>query len=410
MRRLILYAILILAACSCGQNGQNSQSGQKAGEAPELLRAVPSDALAVGVFSHCDKGLQAFVDQAVDLILLDYGKQVRNKAAIALCDVGTLTPLLVLETGRAEADTTAAVADLLAQADSLKLSTAIVSLDKHNALLLSPSATVIKVALRHLASETSILDAPYFASIEENGQDFIAYRNRGAGKLFSFGLQGVDPKKLTAFIRDAAEWTVVTGDRLRLVQPQTGKYFGNFLDSIEEAPSSFARICPAGAETIVAFPVASLKDRRSAYENWLDARVELEAYKDRIQALKKKAGKSPLVWEKEQDVLEVVYIATKDYSINLVRTAKSAKSDGVQKNPYAGFVRALYGEPFSAADSCFIRKGNWIISGERSVLDTLKLGAEKPESWPSKARAVVQNQDGRLTSINDNITIWHSNR
>ena len=48
MRRLILYAILILAVCSCGQNGQ---SGQKAGEAPELLRAVPSDALAVGVFS-----------------------------------------------------------------------------------------------------------------------------------------------------------------------------------------------------------------------------------------------------------------------------------------------------------------------------------------------------------------------
>ena len=261
MRKLILYAILILAVCSCGQNGQSGQSAQKAGEAPELLRAVPSDALAVGVFSHCDKGLQAFTEQALALVFVDYGKMVRNKAAIALCDVGSLTPLLVLETGRAEADTTAAVADLLAQADSLKLSTAIVSLDKHNALLLSPSATVIKVALRHLASETSILDAPYFASIEENGQDFIAYRNRGAGKLFSFGLQGVDPKKLTAFIRDAAEWTVVTGDRLRLVQPQTGKYFGNFLDSIEEAPSSFARICLAGAETIVAFPVASIRGR-----------------------------------------------------------------------------------------------------------------------------------------------------
>ena len=106
---------------------------------------------------------------------------------------------------------------------------------------------------------------------------------------------------------------------------------------------------------------------------------------------------------------EVVYVATPEYSLNMVRCARSGKREGVQSNHAKGFVRALYGEPFSAADSCCIRSGKWIISGPRAVLDTLVLGSEK--GWPAKAAAVVQVPGRKLTWTKDNIILWQdSNR
>jgi len=424
MRRFVL-SVLFLVAIGCS----GSPEGGKFVESPELLKAVPSDALTVGIFGRCDHALERMLDSTSVLRQLDYGKFGRHKAAVAFCNIGSITPLLILETGiasqdrssenakgslQAATDTLTQTRDIAKLADSLKLYTAQVALDKHNVLLISPSATVITVAERHLESESSILDAPYFDLVLEamSSGDAIAWRNSGAAKLLSIDLAGIPRKQVAGFIKNAAEWTVGNGNKLKSIQPASAKYFCNFLEAAGEGQSKFARVCPSDAELIIDIPIGELKQWRQAYETMLDARVELESYKKKLQAINKSAGRNPLDWERENNIQEVVYVACKDYSINMVRTGKAVKSikeKQVGTNPACGFLNALYGYPFSDADSCVVRKGDWLISGRSSVLDSLALGNIK--NWPAKACAIVQIPGERLTCNKDNITIWQdSNR
>jgi hypothetical protein len=419
MRRLylVLAAALTLAACS-GGGGEGP-----AAEAPEMLRAVPSDALSVGIFSRCDNAMANMLDSTSVLFKLDYGKLARQKAVIALCDVGSLEPLLILETSKLRheggvpvADTIPQAASLARQADSLRLYSEQLAFDKHNVLLVSPSATVMTVVRRHLASESSILDAPNFDGVLEaaGSSDAIIWRNSGAAKLFKLDVCSIPRKQMTGFLKGTTEWTVLCGDKLRTVQPRTERYLCNFLDAAGDGQSKLGSFFPPEPELLIDIPIADRQEWRKLYETMLDARVELEGYEKRIAALRKATGKSPLDWEKENDIQEVVYVATKDWTINMVRTAKAAKGSGkghseVQANPRTGFIAALYGEPFSSADSCFIRSGNWIISGPRAVLDTLRPATVK--GWPSKAAAVVQVPGHKLIWTKENKTLWQdSNR
>lgn len=409
MRKCVQFLTLIafaLAAFSCAGGGPAAS-----GEAPELLKAVPSDALSVGVFGKLEKGLDSMVDSSSVLRSLDFGKLSRAHAVVAMCNVGTVAPLLVVEAGKCDGDTLASVPALLAQADSLRISSAFVALDTHNALLLSPSATVVTVAGRHLASETSILDAPYFDSVLEvlGSSDAIIYRNGGASKLFDFELCSVPRKALNAFIHDAAEWTVVSGSNVDCVQPQSGKYFCNFMESLGEGQSRLAEAWPSRADLVVSLPIADLAAFRKSYEAWRDARVELEQYQKRIKEFSKK-DKSPLDWEKELGIKEVAYVAAPGFRVNMIRTSKGPKGDEVVPNPHTGFIRALYGDLFNPADSCIVRRGEWLLSGDRAVLDTLTLGAVKPEGWPSRARLVLDTPSWHITSTKQNIKIWNSAR
>ena len=102
MRKCVL---ILLIAFSCA--GLHSCAEGAAGvsqEAPELLKAVPSDALCVGLFGRLDHGMEQMIDSLSALRSLDYGKLSRSRAAIALCDIGSVCPLLIIEAGKAGAD------------------------------------------------------------------------------------------------------------------------------------------------------------------------------------------------------------------------------------------------------------------------------------------------------------------
>lgn len=408
---LVVIVFMSLGLASCGQN-----TPAAAGEAPELLRAVPADALAVGVFTRCDNAVEKMLDSTDVLRSLDYGKLSRHKAVIALCDVGSVSPLLIIETGKATAgeglraatDTLPQTATLAADADSMRLFSAQLALSRHNVLLLTNSATLITVVSRHLSTETSILDAPHFDGVLEllGNSDAVAWRNSGAGKLFNLPLCSIPRKQVNVFLKNAAEWTVATGDKMQTVQPQAEQYFCNFLGALDEGQSKLGASIPPEAELVIDLPIANVAQWRQSYETLMDARVELESYNKRIQNLKKASGKNPLDWEKELGIQEVAYVATKDYCLNFVRCAKKSNGHGVQVNPASGYVRALYGEPFNPADSCCIRHDKWLVSGPREVLDTLTFRTEK--GWPAKATAVVQASGRRLTWTKENISIWNS--
>ena len=208
------------------------------------------------------------------------------------------------------------------------------------------------------------------------------------------------PKRLPSFYRESS----------------MEEYFG-MTNSEIPAGAEGAQYKAGLARLVIDLPIADLRQWRSSYETLLDARMELEQYTKRLQELRKSAGKSPLDWEKELDVREVAYVASDSYRINLVRTGKSTKQDGIQDYPWAGFARALYGAPFCSDDVCSLRIGAWIISGSREALESLLQDASPVESeategfkgsrkWPSRVTAAVQTRHFQVFWTKNNTTIW----
>lgn len=408
MRKCVLTLLIIVAAL--GAAGCNESPSAAPGSAPELLKAVPSDALGIGLFGRLDHGLDRMVDSTSALRKLDYGKLSRSRAVVALCDVGTVAPLLVIEAGKTGTDTLAIVRELMDMADSLRIGRQLVELDTHLALLLCPSSTIIDVAGRHIVSESSILDAPDFDLVLPllPSQDAVVLRNRVAAKLLNFNFGSFNSKAVAGFFKDAAEWTVMSEQKMWPVCPASERYFCSFMDAVQDGQSKLATAFPEGAEAIIDYPLASYSDWRRQYENWLDARIALEDYNKRLKALEKASGKKPLDWEKELGVKELALVMLPEGNLNMVRTAKSGSTDGVVVNPHKGFVRALYGSMFNAADSCCFRSGNWLISGDRALLDSLKLG--RTSDWPAAARVVAWTPENHLNWTNESIRIWTSNQ
>ncbi|MBO4567222.1 MAG: hypothetical protein J5695_08360 [Bacteroidales bacterium] len=406
---LLLFVLSLLPLfSSCGQDAHVASS-----EAPELFRAVPSDALGAGYFSRLDHALDRMTDSTCILRTIDYGRLSRAKAVVALCDVSSIVPLVAIEAGKASPDTSAVAASVMALADSAKVQCLYTTLGEHNVLLLSPSETVITIAGRHLASGSSILDAPDFDLVAQAlpGGDVTVYRNRGAHKLFSNRVDAGIRAAVIPFLRDASEWMIVSDGSLVTIQPGAEKYFSSFCSSLEAAPSRFSEVLPEGAGFYIDIPISGTAEYRDAYELWLDARVALESYNARLSKVGKACGKDPRIWEKDLDVREVA-VANYPYgTVNFLRVKNKESNKGVAVNPWTGYVRALYGDAFNPADSCVMRSGNWIISGSRKALDSLIFNQAAVRDWPAKAKAMAGTPAERLVWNKDNIiNLWHSNR
>lgn len=410
MKKCVLFLTalnLTILLASCGNEAPGASQ-----EAPELLKAVPSDAQSIGIFGRLDHAMDRLIDSTSILNRIDYGKLGRARAVIATCDLGALAPVVIVEAGRASEDTVSAALPVLSQADTLGIPHSHITIGNHNALVLTPSETALKIVSRHLASETSILDAPDFdkvVSILPSG-DALVYRNRGAAKLFGGMFSGSLGAVAVSFVRDAAEWMVEADGTLQTVQPDAEKYYGNFCSSLQEAPVKLQSVLPSGALFCIDIPIASTLEYRHAYEVWLDARVALEDYNRRLGSFSRIAGKDPRTWEQEAGVREAAVVTLPEGRLNLLRVKDKSTSDGIVPNPRTGFARALYGEVFAPADSCMILSGNWILSGSREVLESYEPAAAAA-GWPTKAKVIAGN-DARLYIWNkDNrIKIWDSNR
>ncbi|MBR4826379.1 MAG: hypothetical protein IKZ91_00655 [Bacteroidales bacterium] len=407
MRKCVLYLLVLnlvlgLSACTGGPSAAVA-------DAPELLKAVPSDALCAGLYSRLDKGVDRMLDSTNIVRSIEFGKLARSRSVIALCDVGSIEPLVIVEAGKASADTSSAAASVLAQADSIGVSSLFAQVGSHNVLLLSPSETALTVARRNVASQSSILDAPEFDRVVSvlPSSDVVVYRSRGSHKLFVNSFSGPLRSEILAFLREASEWMVFTDDRIVTVQPEAERYWGNFCSSQPLAPVKLGSVMPDGTLFYVDIPVT--EGYRVSYELWLDARVALESYNRRIAKVWNSGNKDPRQWEKELGVAEAAVAYTPYGTLNLLRVKDKGKTDGVAVNPRTGFVRALYGSIFNDADSCMIRSGNWIISGSRAALENYE--PAKADGWPSKAKVVAGGPGNRFVWNKDNsISIWDSNR
>lgn len=402
----LLAALPLLFAC-----GNPSPKTGDLRRIPELLAAVPSDALAVVCFDHLEDGI-SLLDSTSVLRQLNLTAFKQSKMALSLCYNGSLVPVLALDAGRAEADSASAVSTLLAQAATLKLQTEYVRPDaeakRRGFLLITPSNAQLTAVRRHLSEHTSILDAPGFrqALAAASGRDFIIFRGGGAPeRLAPKGwMQGFFPRRaLTRFLGSVADWTVLTptadGFDVTPVCEQDDAFYANILGSLPFGDSRLGAILPEDVRFALALPVA-LPQLREAVDRWQDASVKLTAHQKRLETLRKESGKDPLKWEREQDVREVALVHFgEDGVVALVRPAKSATEREPRENPWRGFLPALYGDAFTLADdSCTACARGWQIYGSPEAV-TAFIEAARPEEaafvWPGKGCRFVIYQPGK---------------
>ena len=404
----LLAALPLLFAC--GNPSAKTDAARDARRIPELLAAVPSDALAVVCYDRLEEGLR-LLDSTSVLRQLNLTAFKQSKMALSLCYNGSLVPVLALETGRAEADSVSAVRTLLAQAATLRLQTEYVQADaetkRRGFVLITPSDAQLTAVRRHLTEHTSILDAPGFrqALAACAGRDFIIFRGGGAPeRLAPKGwLQDFFPRRgLTRFLGSVADWTVLTpapdGFDVAPVCPDDDVFYANILGAMPFGESRLGAVLPTEVRFALALPVA-LPQTREAVERWQDASVKLTAYQKQLDALRKESGKDPLKWEKEQNVREIALVHFEGGAVALVRPAKPATEREPHENPWRGFLPALYGGAFALADdSCTACARGWQIYGSPEAV-TAFIEAARPEEaafvWPGKGCRFVIYQPGK---------------
>lgn len=404
----LLAALPLLFAC--GNPSPKGSGAREERRVPELLAAVPSDALAVICYDHLEEGLR-LLDSTSVLHKLNLTAFRQSRMALSLCYNGSLVPVLALDTGRAGADSVSAVSTLLAQASTLKLLTEYIRPDaeskRHGFLLITPSDAQLTAVKRHLTEHTSILDAPGFrqALAAAAGRDFVIFRGGGAPeRLAPKGwMQAFFPRRaLTRFLGSVADWTVLAaaadGFDVVPVCEQDDAFYANILGSLPLGDSRLGAILPEDVRFALALPVA-LPQLREAVDRWQDASVKLTAHRKRLDALRQESGKDPLKWEQEQGIREVALVHFGGGVVTLVRPAKPATEREPRENPWRGFLPALYGDAFALADdSCTACSRGWQIYGSPEAVAAF-IEAARPEeaafAWPGKGCRFVIYQPGK---------------
>ena len=394
-KKCVLTCLLVLSLLfSCSGPHRNAGAVREERRAPELLAAVPSDALAVICYDRLSEGMR-LLDSTSVLHKLDLSAFKNARMALSFCYNGSLVPVLALDAGRAEADSASATAALLAQAAALRLHAEYIGPDaearRRGFVVIPPSDAQLTAVRRHISGYTSILDAPGFrqALSEAASSEFVIIRGGGAPeRLAPKGwLKDFFPRReLTSFLGSVAEWTVLTPDGegfdVKPVCEKDDVFFANILADFPTGEIQLGTILPEGSRFALTLPV-TLPQTRKALERWQDASVNLTRYNKQLDALKAQSGKDPLKWEQEVDVREIALVHAEGGPVVLVRPAKAATDREPCENPWRGFLPALYGKAFALADdSCTACANGWQIYGSpdavRAFIDAMYPSGNDP--------------------------------
>lgn len=414
-QRTSLLLLLLLALASCGRQPSVEQT------IPEMLAAVPSDALAVLISDKCSEGLQ-FVDSSSTLRRLPLGNVGKGRMALSLCYNGSTVPVLAIE---APDSVTSELASLSNKAQAMGMQAGFFAPDaasgRKGMFVLTPSEAEMAAVTRHINGSASILDAPRFRealSATGGSKDFAILRNAGAGRFLPQDfLGGIFPRRsLTNFIGTVCEWTVFTpdtqgGSDVQLIDDGSDSWFSSALASSPAAYSKLGAILPDDSSFALALPISS--GYRALYEKYLDASVRLTQYHQRIAGLKASSGVDPLNWEKELNIKEIAIVRDSLGTFVLARPSRPARDTGPAANPHKGFMSALYGSAFAVADdSFFCTKGGWYVYGSEEAVGAFKVPAKSEEhkiKWPGNAcRIIVYSPARTLCWSKNGIKIWNS--
>ncbi len=409
MKSAPIIAAVLLASCAHVQAPEESA----------LMRTVPSRAVVVMHFNRCERALECLLDSTSVFRSLDYGRLGDAEMVLSYDYSAGLIPLLAVDAGRADEDTSSAVRKVLQQAEELKLNTLYTGklLPRRAAILLSPSRAAIDEALGHIESGASVLDAPDFmeaSSLADGSEGSIVLKNESAGRwLPAKVLKGqVDRREMVRFVNGAAQWTVLNFRDLTrngiVVRAFTGgkrKYLADLISHLPAGESKLSSAVPDTAHFIVDLPLKDWKQYHEAWKECLDARADLSKYKGRLAGLRKRFGKSPDVWLAEMAPRELAIVRWEAHEMLLLRGARKSRRT-LAENPFPGFIPAIFGELFRIADdSCISSWDGWTVLGSEEDIEAwgaaARTGALK--GLPRSAKFYIGNDALCLTADGKNI-------
>lgn len=388
-------------------------------ESNHLVKAVPSDAAIVFCFKNFGRAceilgdsLSIFGELASDkfdrIAALQYGSLKRAPAIMSVHYSKDLPPLMILEAGKAIADTTQDLRNLLAAADSSGLLTKI----NGDLVLISTSQTVINSSVRHQEEGHSIIEANGFTEIASTvgGDDVLFLSNAYADNLMEAFISRRH-RGLRNFIREMSEWTALSltkhsssGVEARgsLLYSSDPSYYLNVFNHTGSSEIKIAETAPAGADFILDIPVGNITAYLKAYRNYLDSRSRLDKYEALLSNQRKEVGQNAEEWAKALDIKEIgiinFHLGEEVRQIVAIRPGVRMKADEVSGMKADGFAATVFGSIFTAEDEseCALTGNGWIVIGaadcveEYSKTDFLKetlasrLGAEGLDRIPQK--------------------------
>ena len=405
----ILGLIAALSVFGCAPSGDGPAG------IPEILRAVPSDAIAVCTYDRLSDALADSAVLSAPMLSLQAGRRLEGRAAaVSFVYNGRLSPILSVDAGSAQS-----ADELLLKADSLGLCSARIdsclASGRGGVLLFSPSPNALESTMRHMTDAgESVLSANLFADavLSASGRDCIILRNEKADRYLPTADFTKYYKKgqVTGFFSKFAPWTTLVRDseagrfKVEPVPCPDSRYFSNLAGKLPGTDGRLGEAVPDSSDFVIALSVGG--NFRSIYEEWLDACVKLGGYEKKITELRKTFRKSPKDWEKENGVSVVAAAAWDSHRVVLVRTAANGPEE-LSGNPLPGFISALYGPAFAFDDSFRAADGRWTAFGsEEDVLawkEAPKAGRDRPVPSGKGCRFAVSTPSGSIWSDEDGI-------
>ena len=427
---LIITAVLLLAGIAAGviflYKGDPGKNGPvkiktDAGAQFPLLRAVPSDAVAILCLDNVRDGAALLTDgtKAFSAFVLDGKKDscatfikriaaevdggslapLRSRPmALSIHYSGSLAPLLLFGLPEASSDSSSVVMDLRRLAEGCGLASAFHASEGAPVLAVSASETLVNSSVRHQDEGLSIMANKDFSNCLKGaaGKDALFLSHTYSGKLLQgFFLRPV--YRHADFFKTVASWTAISFNSIDektfsskgyLYSGRSADTFAGVFSSARMETPGFTAAVPSGTVFAVSIPMADQADYLSAYRKYLDACSKLGPNESAVSRLGRSVGKDPDDWAKSLAVKEVakaqwrsrddafeavfVRVGRKDYSLIFNGLeASNEKEYTMSAQPYAfsGFASVLFGSFFSLEDeSCFAFTGEWLVSGSRAAI------------------------------------------
>ena len=371
-----------------------------------IFQAVPSDAVAVLHFDRLETlagavsgnmSLSRLVPEGRFSAFLDslavrstsLGGLKSSGAVLSFHYVGGIEPLLVIDACRAGADMTDEIAVLETTAEAAGLYCTVTDcsaeaqpdsyLAKRTTVAVSSTDVLLSSSLRHISRGISVLDKDGFyeslAAVQGGiGQAVIS--NSGSGRILEH-FCNPHYRRYSDFLRRVSEWTafsfdVISPERLVMsgscVSGEGPARFMNVFLSTSGAGADVFSVLPSYTVSAFTVPVGNVEEYITAYAAYADTRIGKAKYDAGHEALRKRAGISPVEWARQLDIREVsraaFYVGNSLESVLLIRPGKGsgnipgaavASGDGTASAvpgdfAYSGFASSLFGSLFSVPD------------------------------------------------------------
>lgn len=380
---IAVVAVLIAGIAFAVSRLYGGTSGKASAAVPtswDVLRAVPSDAVAVAVFDG-SRDARRVISDSTGLLkpllagetpgLMGYLSAVgEHRTAVALLTSGALVPVVVTKTDKADSAKLAAFSDAASKA-GLK------SAVKENFFIASPSETFIGSSVRHIDEGSSVLGMNSLKDLlpQTGGPAVFFLSHSHASKLLQV-YSTPARRKQSATVKDLTSWSAfsvseITQDQILLKgSALPGSAPASFFAAFAGAPAQealFPEALPYFTSKAVSAPV---------HDGSIGSRKHIEDGRGRLsrteKALKEKAGRelTPEEWFRSLQAKEIVRASfnTGDgvgHDVLLVRSAKDLKLGKEARNAYSGVIALVMGEKFEVTDTlCSSVNGRWSVFGD----------------------------------------------